>query len=104
MRVVGLKPTHSLVPYTGIGGIDQTFDHAGPMARSVSDVAQTLEVIAGKDPLDPRQYDVPVQSYAQPWGVTCVACGLACRRVLARRARSQMWRPRYGPPLTPWAL
>ncbi|HKA52120.1 MAG TPA: amidase family protein, partial [Candidatus Binatia bacterium] len=25
--VVGLKPTHSLVPYTGIVGIDATFDH-----------------------------------------------------------------------------
>ena len=27
--VVGLKPTYSLVPYTGIAGIDATFDHAG---------------------------------------------------------------------------
>src|SRR5207245_3980027 len=58
--IVGLKPTHSLVPYTGIVGIDPTFDHAGPMARSVAEVALLLEVIAGKDPMDPRQYDVPV--------------------------------------------
>ncbi len=61
--VVGLKPTHGLVPYTGIVGIDQTFDHAGPMARTVADVAQTLSIIAGKDPLDPRQREVPVQDY-----------------------------------------
>lgn len=66
--VVGLKPTHSLVPYTGIVGIDATFDHTGPMARSVADVALLLEVIAGKDPLDPRQYDVPVQPYTQALG------------------------------------
>ena len=66
--VVGLKPTHSLVPYTGIVGIDPTFDHAGPMARSAADVALLLEVIAGKDPLDPRQYDVPVQPYTQAIG------------------------------------
>src|SRR5262244_809185 len=66
--VVGLKPTHSLVPYTGIVGIDPTFDHVGPMARSVADVALLLEVIAGKDPLDPRQYEVPVQSYTQALG------------------------------------
>jgi amidase len=66
--VVGLKPTHSLVPYTGIVGIDQTFDHAGPMARSVAEVAQAMEVLAGKDPLDPRQYDVPVQSYMAALG------------------------------------
>jgi len=63
--VVGLKPTHSLVPYTGIVGIDPTFDHTGPMARAVADVALLLEVMAGKDPLDPRQYDVPVQPYTQ---------------------------------------
>ncbi len=66
--VVGLKPTHSLVPYTGIVGIDATFDHVGPMARSVADAALLLEVIAGKDPLDPRQYEVPVQPYAQALG------------------------------------
>jgi amidase len=53
------------VPYAGIVGIDHTFDHAGPMARSVADVALLLEVIAGKDPMDPRQYDVPAQPYTQ---------------------------------------
>lgn len=63
--VVGHKPTHSLVPYTGIVGIDNTFDHTGPMCKTVEDTALLLEVIAGKDPLDPRQYDVPVQAYTQ---------------------------------------
>ena len=66
--VVGLKPTHGLVSYTGIVGIDNTFDHAGPMARTVADAALTLEVIAGKDPLDPRQGDVPVQPYTEALG------------------------------------
>lgn len=61
--VVGHKPTHGLVPYTGIVGIDNTFDHAGPMARTVYDAALLLEVIAGKDPLDPRQGEVPTQPY-----------------------------------------
>ncbi len=63
--VVGHKPTHSLVPYTGIVGIDPTFDHAGPMTNTVADAALLLEVIAGKDPLDPRQYEVPVHPYTQ---------------------------------------
>ena len=63
--VVGHKPTHGLVPYTGIVGIDNTFDHAGPMTRTVYDAALLLEVIAGKDPLDPRQGDVPVQDYTE---------------------------------------
>lgn len=66
--VVGLKPTYGLVPYTGIAGIDATFDHAGPMARTVEDAALTLEVIAGKDPMDPRQGEVPVQAYTEALG------------------------------------
>ena len=47
--VVGLKPTHGLVPYTDIIGIDPTIDHIGPMARTTADVATLLEVIA--DPI-----------------------------------------------------
>ena len=53
--IVGLKPTHGLVPYTGAFPIELTHDHLGPMARSVSDVALLLTVIAGGDGLDPRQ-------------------------------------------------
>ena len=61
--IVGHKPTHGLVPYTGIIGIDNTFDHTGPMTRTVADAALLLQVIAGKDPLDPRQGDVVMQDY-----------------------------------------
>lgn len=53
--VVGHKPTHGLVPYTGAFPIETTLDHLGPMAATVSDVALFLEVIAGADGLDPRQ-------------------------------------------------
>jgi amidase len=64
--VVGLKPTHSLVPYTGIAGIDATFDHVGPMTRTVTDAARILDVIAGPDPSDPRQVgEVPVERYLE---------------------------------------
>ena len=66
--VVGLKPTHGLVPYTGCVGIDPTFDHAGPMGRTVADVALMLEVIAGKDPMDPRQQEVTLQPYTEALG------------------------------------
>jgi amidase len=72
--VVGHKPTHGLVPYTGIVGIDNTFDHTGPMTRTVYDAALLLEVIAGKDPLDPRQGEVPVQDYTG--ALTAGASGL----------------------------
>jgi len=61
--VIGLKPTHGLVPYTGIVGIDQTFDHVGPMGRSTAEVAALLQAIAGKDDSDPRQRDVRTGDY-----------------------------------------
>ncbi|XP_033097265.1 amidase-like [Anneissia japonica] len=56
--IVGLKPTHGLVPYTGILPLDFSLDHVGPMARKVYDCALLLEAIAGYDDgLDPRQPD-----------------------------------------------
>jgi amidase len=61
--VVGLKPTHGLVPYTGMMPIEHTLDHAGPMTGTVADNALLLEVIAGADGLDPRQYDPRVATY-----------------------------------------
>ena len=65
---VGHKPTYGLVPYTGIVGLGRSFDHAGPLARSVEDCARTLEVIAGADGLDPRQGAVPTESYTEALG------------------------------------
>lgn len=53
--IVGHKPTHGLVPYTGAFPIELTLDHLGPIARTVSDAALMLDVIAGPDGLDPRQ-------------------------------------------------
>jgi amidase len=64
--VLGLKPTHALIPYTGIAGIDATFDHVGPMTRTVGDMARLLDVLAGPDPSDPRQAgNPPVQEYGR---------------------------------------
>lgn len=52
--IYGLKPTHGLVPYTGIAGLHPMIDHCGPMANNVEDCAKLLSVIAGWDELDPR--------------------------------------------------
>ncbi|MBT9385092.1 amidase [Pseudooceanicola sp. CBS1P-1] len=52
--IYGMKPTHGLVPYTGIMPIEIQIDHAGPMTRTVEDNALLLEVIAGDDGFDPR--------------------------------------------------
>lgn len=50
--VVGLKPTNGLLSRGGIIPLSLTFDTAGPMARSVYDVAVTLGTMTGVDPAD----------------------------------------------------
>lgn len=52
--VVGLKPTAGLVSANGVvrGATAPSIDHIGVLARSVSDAADVLEVIAGPDPCD----------------------------------------------------
>ena len=64
----GMKPTHGLVPYTGVMPIETTIDHTGPMTRSVLDNAVMLQAIAGEDGLDPRQYHPQVDDYVAAVG------------------------------------
>ncbi len=59
----GMKATHGLVPYTGIMPIEIYVDHTGPITANVADNALLLEVLAGPDGYDPRQYDVEVHPY-----------------------------------------
>lgn len=64
--LVGMKPTHGLIPYTGIFGADPTQDHTGPITRTVEEAARTTEVLAGRDGYDPRQPpDLCVSSYTE---------------------------------------
>lgn len=66
--VYGMKATHGLVPYTGVMPIESTIDHTGPITATVSDNALLLEVIAGADGLDPRQYAPKVDTYTKALG------------------------------------
>jgi len=50
--LVGLKPTVGLVSRAGIIPISESQDTAGPMGRTVKDVALLLAAIAGSDPDD----------------------------------------------------
>lgn len=59
----GMKPTYGLVPYTGAMPIELTLDTIGIFSNNVIDNAKTLQVIAGKDSLDPRQTDIEVRDY-----------------------------------------
>jgi amidase len=78
--VVGIKPTYGLVPYTGVMSIDPTLDHVGPMARSVSDTALLLEVIAGKHPLDQRQHEMTTAHCREALGQSVVGLKLGVVR------------------------
>ncbi len=60
---IGFKPTHGLVSFRGVAPLGHSFDHVGPMARTVPDAARTLQAIAGRDPKDPRQGEVQVGDY-----------------------------------------
>lgn len=66
--LVGMKATHGLVPYTGVMPIESTIDHVGPMTTHVADNALLLEVIAGPDGLDPRQYAPKTTAYTEALG------------------------------------
>jgi Asp-tRNA(Asn)/Glu-tRNA(Gln) amidotransferase A subunit family amidase len=50
--LVGLRPTVGLVSRTGMVPLDSNRDTAGPMARSVKDMAVLLDVIVGPDQED----------------------------------------------------
>ena len=51
--IAGLRPTTGLLSRDGIIPLSLSWDTAGPMARSVYDVAVALGVLAGHDPADP---------------------------------------------------
>ncbi|WP_163971837.1 amidase [Oceanobacillus halotolerans] len=61
--VYGLKPTYGLVSTHGIFPSAMSLDTAGPMARSVSDLALMLHYMAGYDSNDPTSLKVPTPNY-----------------------------------------
>ncbi len=61
--IVGLKPTYGRVSCYGVVPLARSLDHAGPLARTVADVAILLRTIAGRDPLDPTTAARAVPDY-----------------------------------------
>jgi aspartyl-tRNA(Asn)/glutamyl-tRNA(Gln) amidotransferase subunit A len=61
--IYGLKPTYGLVSTYGLIPLAWSLDHAGPMARSVSDLALMLQAMAGFDSNDPTSLKIPAQNY-----------------------------------------
>jgi aspartyl-tRNA(Asn)/glutamyl-tRNA(Gln) amidotransferase subunit A len=61
--IVGLKPTFGRVSVFGAVPLAPSFDHVGPLARSVADAALLLGLLAGRDPLDPTSSPHRVEDY-----------------------------------------
>jgi amidase len=74
--VVGLKPTHGLVPFSGIPSLVPSLDHVGPMARRVAEVARALDVLAGPDGVDRRQ-----RAWSRPEAQESCALGVSGMRI-----------------------
>jgi aspartyl-tRNA(Asn)/glutamyl-tRNA(Gln) amidotransferase subunit A len=66
--VVGLMPTFGLVSRAGVITNSYTFDHCGPLARTVEDCALTLEALAGYDPKDAGSLSRPIPQYQRTLG------------------------------------
>src|SRR4030095_1468375 len=66
--VVGLMPTFGLVSRAGGGPHSYTFDHCGPLPRTVEDCALLLEALAGYDPNDAGSLRRPIPRYREALG------------------------------------
>ncbi len=61
--IAGIKPSSGRVPRTGhiypFGGLQDSFQQIGPLARSVDDLSFLLKLIAGPDDVDPGVIPLP---------------------------------------------
>lgn len=61
--IVGLKPTHGRISMEGMFPRAYSFDHPGPLTRSVEDSAIALQALAGHDRGDSTTLARPVPDY-----------------------------------------
>jgi len=62
--VFGLKPTYGRISRAGVVLFAGSFDHVGPFARSVRDLAVAFDALQGPDPADPVCAERPAQPCA----------------------------------------
>jgi aspartyl-tRNA(Asn)/glutamyl-tRNA(Gln) amidotransferase subunit A len=74
--LVGIKPTYGLVSRYGLIAFASSLDQVGPFAKTVTDAALVLEVIAGHDPMDSTSLPEPAPSL-----VAHVNDGVAGKRI-----------------------
>jgi AtzE family amidohydrolase len=67
--VYGLKPTYGRVSRAGAFLFASSFDHVGPFARSVRDIALAFDVLHGPDPRDPVASTRPSEAVSPQLGL-----------------------------------
>jgi aspartyl-tRNA(Asn)/glutamyl-tRNA(Gln) amidotransferase subunit A len=68
--VCGLKPTYGVVSRYGLVAFASSFDQAGPIAKSVRDLALLMNVMAGFDARDSTSLERPAEDYARALDVS----------------------------------
>jgi amidase len=90
--LAGLRPTVGLVSRTGIVPLNSVRDTAGPIARTVGDLAVLLDVIAGPDAAD--------EATARATGHRPTTYSAGLRRDALKGARLGVLRQVFGPNVT----
>lgn len=76
--VTGLKPTMGRVPRDGLHPVSWSFDHIGPIARSVDDIVAALSALAGHADEDSRSSRRPADEVLPtPGGLDGLRVGVA---------------------------
>jgi aspartyl-tRNA(Asn)/glutamyl-tRNA(Gln) amidotransferase subunit A len=86
--VVGLKPTFGRISGYGSLQCSQSFDHPGPLCRTVEDCAIVMNAVAGYDPRDPNCVDAPVPDYTRSLHGSVKGVRVGVPRELAQGPRS----------------
>jgi len=73
--VVGIKPTYGLVSRYGLVAYANSLEQIGPLAPTVEEAAELLEVIAGSDDRDGTTREVPEEGDANGYDFVAAADG-----------------------------
>jgi amidase len=77
--LTGIKPTWGRVSRYGTFELAPSLDHIGTIARSATDAAALLGVIAGHDPMDPTSLLDQVPDYLSPGDIRRLRIGFDAR-------------------------
>ena len=86
-NLYGLRPTTGLVSRTGLSPLVSRQDTAGPMARTVDDIARLFDVLVEFDPDDERTGACRLRRSEQPYRSAMESGGLDGRRLGVLRSR-----------------